>query len=136
MRILAITSSVLLSAGALLADTAQQRLMESATVLSEIMGTPDKGIPQDLLAKAQCAVIVPNMKKAAFIVGGEYGRGFAVCRRPGGTGWGAPAAVRIEGGSVGFQIGGESADIVMLVMNRRGMQQLTKSKFTLGGDAS
>jgi lipid-binding SYLF domain-containing protein len=119
-----------------LADTAQQRLMESATVLSEIMGTPDKGIPQDLLAKAQCAVIVPNMKKAAFIVGGEYGRGFAVCRRPGGTGWGAPAAVRIEGGSVGFQIGGESADIVMLVMNRKGMDKLLEDKFTLGAGAS
>jgi lipid-binding SYLF domain-containing protein len=119
-----------------LADTAQQRLMESATVLSEIMGTPDKGIPQDLLAKAQCAVIVPNMKKAAFIVGGEYGRGFAICRRPGGTGWGAPAAVRIEGGSVGFQIGGESADIVMLVMNRKGMDKLLEDKFTLGAGAS
>src|SRR5258705_3174793 len=114
MRILAITSSVLLSAGALLADTAQQRLMESATVLSEIMGTPDKGIPQDLLAKAQCAVIVPNMKKAAFIVGGEYGRGFAVCRRPGCTGSGAPAAVPLEGGSVGIQDRGESADILLL----------------------
>ena len=76
MRVLATTASVVLSAAALLADTAPQRLSESATVLSEIMATPDKGIPQDLLAKAQCVIIVPNLKKAAFIVGGEYGMVF------------------------------------------------------------
>jgi lipid-binding SYLF domain-containing protein len=81
-------------------------------------------------------IIVPNLKKAAFIVGGEYGRGFAICRNPNGTGWGAPAAVRIEGGSVGFQIGGESADVVMLVMNRKGMDKLLEDKFTLGAGAS
>jgi lipid-binding SYLF domain-containing protein len=136
MRVMTITASVLLSAAALLADTAQQRLGESATVLSEIMGTPDKGIPQDLLGKAQCMVIVPNLKKAAFIIGGEYGRGFAICRQASGTGWGAPAAVRVEGGSVGFQIGGESADVVMLVMSRKGMDKLLEDKFTLGAGAS
>ena len=88
------------------------------------MATPDKGIPQDLLAKAQCVVVIPGLKKAAFVVGGEYGRGFAECRRPDRAGWGAPAAVRVEGGSVGFQIGGSSTDVVMLVMSQRGMDKL------------
>jgi len=100
------------------------------------MGTPDKGIPQDLLDKAQCAIVVPNLKKAAFVVGGEYGKGFAICRNPNGAGWGAPAAVKLEGGSVGFQIGGSSTDVVMLVMNRHGMEKLMGDKFTLGADAS
>jgi lipid-binding SYLF domain-containing protein len=104
-------------------------------VLSEIMETPDKGIPQDLLAKAECVVIVPGMKKAAFVVGGEYGRGFVLCRT-GGKAWGAPAAVRMEGGSVGFQIGGSSTDLVMLVMNEKGMRKLLEDKFTLGADAT
>ncbi|HEY2014505.1 MAG TPA: lipid-binding SYLF domain-containing protein [Bryobacteraceae bacterium] len=104
--------------------------------MTEIMGTPDKGIPQDLLAKAQCIIILPNMKKAAFVVGGEYGRGFAECRNSTGAGWGAPAAVRMEGGSVGFQIGGSSTDLVMLVMNQKGMNKLLGDKFTLGADAS
>jgi len=100
------------------------------------MSTPDKGIPQDLLAKSQCVIIVPGMKKGAFVVGGQYGRGFAECRRADGTGWGAPGAVRVEGGSFGFQIGGSSTDVVMLVMNKSGMQKLLGDKFTLGADAS
>jgi lipid-binding SYLF domain-containing protein len=136
MRGLVVAASVLLSTTVALADTAQARLQEVSTVFQEIMSTPDKGIPQDLLEKAQCVIIVPDMKKAAFIVGGEYGRGFAICRNAKGTGWGAPAAVRMEGGSVGFQIGGESADVVMLVMNRKGMDKLLESKFTLGAGAS
>ncbi len=100
------------------------------------MSTPDKGIPQDLLGKAECVVIIPGLKKAAFVVGAEYGRGYAVCRKESGTGWTAPAAVRMEGGSVGFQIGGSDTDVVMLVMNRHGMQRLLGDKFTLGADAS
>jgi lipid-binding SYLF domain-containing protein len=132
---LAIAVSFAISTGAMFADTAQERLNESASVLSEIMGTPDKGIPQDLLAKAQCAIIIPSMKKAAFVVGGEYGRGFALCRKSS-DGWGAPSAVKLEGGSVGFQIGGSATDIVMLVMNERGMNKLLEDKFTLGADAS
>jgi len=100
------------------------------------MGTPDKGIPQDLLSKAQCVIVIPNMKKAAFVVGGEYGRGFAECRNTAGTGWGSPAAVKLEGGSVGFQIGGSETDLIMLVMNRRGMDKLAQDKITLGADAS
>ena len=118
------------------AETATERLAASAEVFQEIMDTPDKGIPQDLLAKAQCMVIVPGMKKAAFVVGAQYGRGFAECRHSDGLGWGAPAAVRVEGGSVGFQIGGSSTDVVMLVMNKRGMEKLLGDKFTLGADAS
>jgi SH3 domain-containing YSC84-like protein 1 len=111
-----------------------QRLDEAAAVFSEVMGTPDKGIPQDLLEKSYCTVIVPGLKKGAFIVGGKYGKGFAVCRKSSGEGWGAPAAMRVEGGSVGFQIGGAETDVVMLVMNERGMQKLMSSKFTLGGE--
>jgi len=118
------------------AETAQERLQSSAEVFQDVMATPDKGIPQDLLSKAQCVVIVPGLKKGAFVVGGQYGRGFAECRKSDGFGWSAPAAVRIEGGSVGFQIGGSSTDVVMLVMNQHGMQKLLGDKFTLGADAS
>jgi lipid-binding SYLF domain-containing protein len=111
-----------------------QRLDEAVTAISEIMGTPDKGIPQDLLDRAECIVIVPGLKKGAFIVGGKYGKGFVSCRKPGGQGWTGPGAIRIEGGSVGLQIGGSEADVVMLIMNQRGMQKLMSSKFTLGGE--
>src|SRR5262245_37923213 len=91
-------------------ESAAARLKSSAEVLTEIMATPDKGIPQDLLEKSECIVIVPGMKKAAFIVGGNFGRGFMLCREPSGTGWSAPAGVRVEGGSFGFQIGGSETD--------------------------
>jgi lipid-binding SYLF domain-containing protein len=131
MRGLAFGASLILSASALLADTAQKNLSDAAKVFNEVMATPDKGIPQDLLSKAECIVIIPDMKKAAFVVGGEYGRGFAECRK--GTSWGPPMAVRMEGGSVGFQIGGESTDLVMLVMNKNAMGKLLEDKFTLVG---
>src|SRR6516162_9036302 len=114
----------------------QERLDDAATLFSEIMGTPDKSIPQDLLEKSHCIVLVPGLKKAAFGIGGKYGRGFAVCRQPGGPGWGPPAAIRIEGGSVGFQIGVSSSDVVLLVMNESGMKKLSNSKFTIGADAT
>ena len=136
MKGLVIAASVILSSTAIFADSAQKGLSESASVFSEIMATPDKGIPQDLLEKAQCVMIVPGLKKAAFVVGGEFGSGFVTCRNHGGTGWGLPAAVRMEGASVGFQIGGSSTDLVMLVMNQRGMNKLLEDKFTLGADAS
>lgn len=126
-----------LSAGMLYAgDSAAERLKESEAVLTEVMNTPDKGIPQDLLEKSQCIVIVPGLKKAAFVVGGKYGKGFISCRRPSGAGWSAPAAIKVEGGSVGFQIGGSETDAIMLVLNRRGADKLLSSKFTLGADAS
>ncbi len=121
---------------ALAANDVPQRLSDSTTVLKEIMQTPDKSIPQDLMDKAQCVVIVPGVKKAAFIIGGKYGRGFFSCRGPRNVGWTAPAAVRVEGGSFGFQIGGSETDVVMLVMNEGGMSKLLKDKFTLGADAS
>jgi lipid-binding SYLF domain-containing protein len=122
--------------GTLAAAEFSARLKDSANMFEEVMATPDRSIPQDLLEKSQCIVLVPGMKKGAFIIGGKYGRGFAFCRRINGTGWGPPAAVRIEGGSFGFQIGGSSTDVIMLVMNKRGMEKLLKSKFTLGADAS
>jgi len=112
------------------------RLDASAETLTDMMGASDKGPPQDLLDKAKCVVIVPGMKKAGFIFGAEIGRGFAVCRREGGTKWSAPAAIRMEGGSFGFQIGASETDVVLLVMNDGGMKHLLSDKFTLGADAS
>jgi lipid-binding SYLF domain-containing protein len=127
----------ILSAGLLYAsESAATRLKTSAEVLTEVMAAPDKGIPQELLENSECVVIVPGMKKGAFIVGGNYGRGFMLCRQPSGTGWSAPAGVKVEGGSVGFQIGGSETDVIMLVMNKRGAEKLLSSKFTLGADAS
>lgn len=128
---------ICLSAGVLYGgETAATRLRTSAEVLTEIMAAPDKGSPEELLEKSQCVVIVPGMKKEAFIVGGQYGRGFIECRRASGKGWSAPAAVKVEGGSFGFQIGGSETDAIMLVMNKRGAEKLLSSKFTLGADAS
>ena len=117
-------------------DDTSKRLNAAADVLSEIMGAPDKGIPQDLLAKAACAVIVPNVKKGAFILGAKYGRGFIVCRKKSGRDWSAPGGVKVEGGSVGFQIGGSETDVIMLVMNQGSIDKLLSSKFTVGADAS
>jgi lipid-binding SYLF domain-containing protein len=113
----------------------EKRLQESAQTLDEIMSAPDKGIPQDLLQKAACLVVVPGAKKAALVVGGKYGRGFMACRN-GKGGWSSPAGVRIEGGSVGFQIGASETDIVMLVMNQDGANKLLGNKFTFGADAT
>src|ERR1041385_26248 len=115
------------------AKGAAQRLEESAAVLSEIMATPDKGIPHDLLDRAHCVVRVPGMKKGAFVVGAQYGKGFLTCRASAG-GWSAPAAIKVEGGSVGLQIGGSETDVVMLVMNERAVNKLLSSKFTLGAE--
>jgi lipid-binding SYLF domain-containing protein len=112
------------------------RLDASADALTDMMRAADKGIPQDLFRKARCVVVVPGMKRAGFILGAKYGRGFAACRREGGMGWTAPAAIRIEGGSVGFQIGASETDVLLLVMNEGGMRHLLSDKFTLGGDAT
>ena len=113
-----------------------ERLERAAVVFEEVMGISDKAIPQTFLDKSECVVLVPGMKKGAFIVGAKFGRGFLSCRNKGGAGWSAPGAIRVEGGSVGFQIGGSETDVIMLVMNERGSERLLKSKFTLGGDAS
>jgi lipid-binding SYLF domain-containing protein len=117
-------------------DDSIKRLNEASAVFSEIMAAPDKGIPQDLLADAHCIVIVPSLKTAAFLVGGKYGKGYLSCRSKSGEGWSAPGTVRIEGGSVGFQIGGSTTDLIMLVMNERGVNKLLSSKFTLGAEGS
>jgi len=113
-----------------------ERLEAAATVLSEIMDAPDQSIPQELMEKAHCIVIVPDLKTAAFVEGGKYGKGYISCRRSGLPGWSAPGTVRIEGGSVGFQIGGSSTDLVMLVMSKRSADKLLESRFTLGGEGS
>jgi lipid-binding SYLF domain-containing protein len=137
VAILAITGSI--STAALAADRevkADDRLDASADTLIDMMKASDRGIPHDLLDKAHCVVVVPGMKKAGFIFGAKYGRGFAVCRREGGSGWSAPAAMRVEGGSVGFQIGASETDVVLLVMNDGGMKHLLSDKFTIGGEAS
>src|SRR4051812_21105959 len=113
-----------------------KRLEESAAVFSEVMAAPDKGIPQEMLENAHCVVIVPGLKTAAFVVGGKYGKGYLACRKKDGAGWSAPGTVRVEGGSVGFQIGGSTTDLIMLVMNERGADKLLGSKFTLGAEGS
>jgi lipid-binding SYLF domain-containing protein len=135
--ILAIAAS--LGSVALAADRevkVQDRLDAAADTVTDMMRASDQGIPHDLLDKAKCVVVVPGMKKAGFIIGAKYGRGFAVCRHAGGTRWGAPAAVQVEGGSVGFQIGASETDVILLVMNDGGMRHLLSDKFTLGGEAS
>lgn len=115
---------------------APARLQAAADVFKQVMGIPDKAIPQDLLNKAECIIIVPGLKKGAVLVGAKYGKGFVSCRSKSGVGWSAPGSVRVEGGSFGFQIGGAEADVIMLVMNHGGMNRLLTTKFTLGGDAT
>src|SRR5689334_22906688 len=105
-----------------------ERLMAAERVVKEIMAADDKAIPGSLFQKAYCAVVIPSMKKAGFIVSAKYGRGFASCRNPGG-GWSAPAAMRIEGGGFGLQIGGSETDLIMLVMSENGMKGMLASKF-------
>lgn len=114
------------------ADNAAERLADSAAVLRQIMASPDQGIPVPLLAKARCVVVVPGLKKAGFIVGGTYGRGFITCRRKGSSAWGPPAALRMEGGSLGFQIGATESDVIMLLMDQTAVDGVLRSRFTLG----
>jgi lipid-binding SYLF domain-containing protein len=118
------------------ADEHTKRIRESGVVLGEIMDAGDKSIPTDLLQKAQCVGVVPNLKRVGFIIGGKYGKGVLTCRVAGGNGWSAPSTIRIEGGSVGLQIGAGETDLVFIVMNKSGEEKLMKDKFTMGGDAS
>jgi SH3 domain-containing YSC84-like protein 1 len=111
-----------------------QRLRLAATVVQEIMAGKTQSIPEDLLNDAHCAVIVPGLKKGAFIVSAKYGKGFITCRNARASGWSAPAAIRVEGGGVGFQIGGSETDLILLVMNDRGAKRLMSSQFTIGGE--
>lgn len=126
-----------IGAGAVFAAESDEntRLQAADQVLTEIMGTPDKAIPSDLFHKAYCVIVIPSMKKAGFIFSGKYGRGYASCRKEGG-GWTGPAALRVEGGGFGLQIGGSETDLVMLVMSKKGMDGILASKFTLGGEVS
>jgi len=112
----------------------EKRVRVSGEVLNEVLDAKDKGIPEDLLGKAQCVGVIPNLKRAGFIVGAKYGKGVVVCRTD--TGWSAPSTVIVEGGSIGFQIGAGETDLVFVVMNHRGMDHIMSDKFTVGGDAS
>src|SRR5262245_34243133 len=135
---LVIAALLLLAAGAARAQESEpaKRLQVAATVLGEVMESPDKAIPQGLLDNANCVVIVPGVKKGAFIIGAKYGKGCMTCRAKSETGWSAPGSVRIEGGSVGLQWGGQESDVILLVMNARGAERLLKSQFTLGADVA
>ncbi len=137
MKLIGLFLLVMMMAVPIFASKSKQveRLQESAIVMQEIMNIPEQGIPTDLLKKAECIIIIPSMKKAAFGIGGNYGRGALLCRTTGDN-WSAPVMVSMTGGSFGFQIGGSSSDIVMLVMNKRGINKLLESKFTVGGDAT
>src|SRR6266566_7512852 len=115
-------------------NKATDRIQAAATVLDEIESAPDQGIPEEVLGSAECVAVVPSMLKGGFIVGANYGRGVASCRTP--AGWSAPAFLFTSGGSVGFQIGGQAIDLVMLIMNKDGAEKLLSSKFKLGADAS
>lgn len=124
----------LLCASQVWAESAAGRVESAATVLSEIMSAPDKGIPEEVLGSAKCIAVAPSLLKGGFIFGGAHGRGVATCRTA--DGWSAPAPFSITGGSFGLQIGVQGVDLVMLIMNDRGMQALLSSKFKLGADAS
>ena len=137
-RKLAFGVCIMFVAGSLYAaNKEQKRLENSGTVMQEVMGVPDN-IPQELLEKAECVIVFPSVLKAAFVVGGSYGRGAMVCR----TGehfngpWGSPAMYALEGGSVGFQLGGQATDLVLLVMNERGASSILNSQVKIGADAS
>jgi lipid-binding SYLF domain-containing protein len=140
MRWISLTLAAALGCAPLVANDdnvkTDERLNNAASLFSEVMGTPDRAIPQGLLNRSYCVVLVPGLKKAAVVIGAKYGRGYAVCRAAGGQGWGPPAAIRIEGGSFGAQIGVSSTDVVLLIMNSGGMKRLTKSKFTIGAEAA
>jgi SH3 domain-containing YSC84-like protein 1 len=113
---------------------AKERLTNAGQILDEIMSSPDKGIPQEVIDNAKCIAVVPNLIKGAFIFGGKHGRGVATCRTA--SGWSAPAFISVGGGSFGLQIGAEGIDLIMTVMNDHGMQRMLSNKFQVGGDAA
>lgn len=135
MKALLITIGFGLATTLTYAKDANERLKEASAVVQEMMNAGDQGIPQGLLEDAKCAIVIPGEKKGGFFLGAQYGRGFAICRNESTRGWGAPAAVRMEGGSIGLQIGAAETDIFMLVMNDDGMRRLLESKFTLDANA-
>ena len=134
IAVLLLSALVLLSASQILAESAASRAESAATVLSEIMSAPDKGIPEEVLGSAKCVAVVPSLLKGGFVFGGAHGKGMASCRTA--DGWSAPAPFTVTGGSFGLQIGLQGVDLVMLIMNEKGMTALLSSKFKLGADAS
>src|ERR1051325_6784579 len=132
--VLTISANAAVEARADISTRETARIQEAATVLKDIHSVPDKDIPQDLWNRAQCVLVVPGLKKAAFIIGGEYGSGLMSCRENGA--WTAPIFMQIGKGSWGLQIGAQSIDLVLLVMNRSGMEKLLRNKTSLGAEAS
>lgn len=133
-RILAAVTFAVIFLNAASAETEAERIESAASVINEIMAAPDKGIPEEILGSAKCVAVVPSMLKGGFIFGGAHGKGVASCRTA--DGWSAPAPFTIAGGSFGLQIGVQGVDLIMVIMNDRGMQNLLSSKFKLGADAS
>src|SRR5438067_11980735 len=136
-KLIGVSSVLLLSAVAALAEVSSsesKRLSDAATVVREFRAAPDKGIPEDLWNKAECVAVIPSVKKAAFIIGGEFGKGVMSCRN--GQAWSAPVFLELQKGSAGFQIGAEQVDLVLLMMNRSGVDKLLSDKVNLGADAS
>ncbi len=123
-----------LSARAADMNKLNDRLSSSAEVIQQIMATPDNGIPSSILSGATCVVVIPRYKKGAFVLGAQYGQGVATCRTP--RGWSAPVYVKLSGGSFGWQIGGQSTDLVLVAMNQKGLQDMLKNKFKIGADAA
>ncbi|MBI3698683.1 MAG: lipid-binding SYLF domain-containing protein [Acidobacteria bacterium] len=135
MRLRMITLLLVAAGGLLGSDPKEvERVKEAAAVFDEVMGIKERSIPQELLDRSECVAIVPSLKKAGFGFGAKYGKGVISCRPANGEGWSGPSTIRIEGGSFGLQIGGTAVDVVMLVMNKRGVEKLLSSRFTLGAD--
>ena len=129
-------AAVALSVPVFAQKDADARLKAATEDLKDMMNASDKGIPQDLINKAACVIVVPNLKAGGFIIGGEYGKGFFSCRKSSGVGWSAPGSLKLTGGKFGLLIGGKETDVIMLVMNRDGMDKMLSSKFQLGGELS
>src|SRR6202012_5853531 len=124
----------LVSAQAQVDSKLADRMSAATTVIDQVMSVPDKAIPRSILSGANCVVVIPSYKKAAFAVGAQYGQGVATCRTP--RGWSAPVFVQLAGGSFGFQIGGQATDLVLIAMNKNGLEDMLKNKFKLGADAA
>jgi lipid-binding SYLF domain-containing protein len=135
-----VASGVLLLGCSLSASAADDRakladrMNDAAAVIEQVMAAPDKAIPSGILSDAKCVVVIPSYKKAAFVVGAQYGQGVATCRTP--RGWSAPVCVQLTGGSFGFQIGGQATDLILIAMNDQGLQSMLKNKFKIGADAA
>ncbi len=129
------TFILLFCVNAKITNDEKERISNATDVLTQLLDTPDKSVPKDILDKCECMIVIPSVKKGAFVFGGQYGKGLATCRTSP-SGWSAPIFFSLKGGSFGLQIGGQSIDLVLLVMNNKGVNSLLRNKFTLGADAS